>query len=76
MISLQVREAHVLQDLQRRLKKDKAEYEAAIQALKVWLFRLVISPDKEGIEVAISLIFAPKHILSLLIGIASISQFQ
>ena len=27
----------MLQDLQRRLKKDKAEYEAAIQALKVYL---------------------------------------
>ena len=38
-ILLQVREAHVLQDLQRRLKKDKAEYEAAIQALKVMLHK-------------------------------------
>ena len=35
---LQVREAHVLQDVQRKLKKDKAEYEAAIQALKVHVF--------------------------------------
>jgi hypothetical protein len=35
MVYFKVREAHVLQDLQRKLKKDKAEYEAAIQALKV-----------------------------------------
>ena len=41
-VSFQVREAHVLQDLQRKLKKDKAEYEAAIQALKVSLLLFVV----------------------------------
>ncbi|XP_053404316.1 centrosomal protein of 128 kDa-like isoform X5 [Mercenaria mercenaria] len=42
-----VREAHVLQDLQRKLKKDKAEYEAAIQALKMEL-----SEDKSSLKIS------------------------
>lgn len=35
MIFFQVREAHVMQDIQRKMKRSHAEYEATIQALKV-----------------------------------------
>lgn len=35
LIFFQVREAHVMQDIQRKMKRSHAEYEATIQALKV-----------------------------------------
>lgn len=44
---VKVREAHVMQDINRKMKREKAEYEATIQALKMEL-----SEDKSALKIA------------------------